>query len=139
MTTQNIMNNIILTNKVYTSASNIPNIGRGVFSKDIIKKGEMIEEAPFLEIPRDDISLLDESFLTHYYFFFGCNKERVALALGYGSLYNHSENPNAFFKIKAKEKAIEFKALRNIKGDEEVYVNYRGMDLRVKRPLWFEI
>lgn len=61
----------------------------------------------------------------------------VVLALGYGSLYNHSKSPNAKYQISKKEKTITFTVTRNIKKDEEIYINYKGSN-NPKTPLWFE-
>ncbi len=61
----------------------------------------------------------------------------MLLALGFGSMYNHSYQPNVAYKIKAKTKSIEFVALKNIKKNEEIVVNYiQGNTEKV--PLWFE-
>ncbi len=61
----------------------------------------------------------------------------VVLALGYGSLYNHSKNPNAKYQISKKEKTITFIATENITKDQEIYFNYKGSSSE-KAPLWFE-
>jgi hypothetical protein len=79
--------------------------------------------------------------LVTYFFYFGKNKERVALALGYGSLYNHSDNPNVIYKIKPKEMLIDFIAIKDIKKNSELTFNYYGKKRKVKnrKPLWFEV
>lgn len=115
------------SDKVYVTESKIPGAGRGVFARENIKKGEIIETCPMIEIFRDD--------LVTYLFFFGKNKKRSALALGFGSLYNHSDKPNTAYKIKPKEKTIEFSAMKDIVKDEEITFNYRGGS---KLKLWFE-
>lgn len=128
------------SDKVYIGKSKIPRAGRGVFAKIDIKKGEVIENCPFIEISEGEISNLESSTLISYLFFFGKNKKRAVFALGFGSIYNHSDKPNAKFKIKTKEKIIEFIALKHIKKDSEITFNYRGNGKRKnkKKPLWFE-
>lgn len=133
------MKNITASDNVYVGKSKIPNSGRGVFAKTDIKKGKIIESCPMIEIPKYDKSILNGSILVTYFFYFGKNKRRVALALGYGSIYNHSDKANAKFRIREKDLIIEFIALNDIKKNEEITFNYRGFRNSNKSPLWFEI
>ena len=48
----------------------------------------------------------------------------LAIALGFGSIYNHSYEPNATYKKKSESKVIDFVAIKGIKKDEEITVNY---------------
>lgn len=128
------MQKLFAPENVYVSKSGIPNAGRGVFAKRDIKKGEIIEKCPMIEVPKGDVSKLRESVLVTYFFYFGNKKERLALALGFGSLYNHSAKPNAVYKVKPKETVIEFIALKDIKKDSEITFNYSNLG-----PLWFEV
>jgi SET domain-containing protein len=123
--------------KIFVGESKISGAGRGVFAKRDIKKGEVIERAPYIEVPKHDTSKLNKSIFVEYFFYFGKNKDRIALALGFGSIYNHSAKPNAKFEIKVKEMIIEFAALADIKKDQEITLNYYGSAKR-KNPLWFE-
>jgi hypothetical protein len=132
---------ILTSDNVYIGKSAIPNAGRGVFARRDIKKGEIIERSPIIEVPKNDLSNLKESILVTYFFYFGKNKERLAMALGFGSMYNHSSKPNTTYRIKPKEMVIDFIALDDIKKDNEITFNYRnsGKPKDKKRPLWFEV
>ena len=71
--------------------------GRGVFARRPIEEGEIIERVPVIVIPADQVG--DDpgrNGLAGYVFAWG--RGTVALALGYGSLYNHSYEPNARYK-----------------------------------------
>jgi uncharacterized protein len=125
-------------NKIYIGKSKIPNAGRGVFAGCNIKKDEIIERCPVIEVSKYDTSNLTESILVTYFFYFGKNKERSAIALGLGSIYNHTYKPNAKFKIKQKDMAIDFIALENIKKGEEITINYYNGNPK-NSPLWFEV
>ncbi len=114
----------LYANKIYIKKSNIPKAGRGVFAIKTINKGELIEECPVIEIPLDDASNLKESALVNYFFYWGSNNERLAIALGSGSIYNHSYEPNATYKKYSRSKTIQFIAIRNIQKDEEITTNY---------------
>jgi len=63
----------------------------------------------------------------------------LVIALGFGSIYNHTYEPNATYKIKNTEKVIDFVALNDIKKDDEITVNYKYGNPKDKIPLWFEV
>ncbi len=131
------MNNL-LTNKIYISKSKIPNSGRGVFASVDIKKGELIERCPVIELSELDFESVNQTSLVNYIYYLGKNKDRLILVLGFGSLYNHSYQPNAVYKYKPKSKVIDFIALKGIKKDEEITVNY-NQGTKSEAPLWFEV
>lgn len=97
-----------------------PGRGRGVFAKIDIPKGTIFERVPLLVVDTDE---LEGSELMDYVFIWG--KKTVAIALGYGSLYNHSYKPNArYYDGPGRTKV--FLALRAIRAGEEILVNYNG-------------
>ena len=103
-----------------------PGKGRGVFATKAIEKGETIEVAPVLMVPWDDETFVLASFLQHYTFsvYGGSEKDDdfTAIALGYASLYNHSDKENADWRINTK--CIIVFATRNIKRGEEITIDY---------------
>ena len=108
--------------------------GRGVFARRAIRKGEVFETCPVLVVPAGAIEDYSTGF-GPYVFEWGEGK--VALALGFGSLYNHSYRPNARYNdVGPQTKA--FKALRDIAPGEEVTVNYNGEPAR-RRKVWFDV
>lgn len=120
--------------KIYILESKIPNSGKGVFASKNIKKGEIIEVAPILILEFSDFIDTKWNLLFEYYFWMD---DFVVLALGYGSMYNHSPNPNSKYKINSRTKTITFTASKDIKKDEEISFNYKK-SLKSKTPLWFE-
>lgn len=121
----------------YISDSKIPNAGRGVLAKINIKKGELIESCPVIQIPSNEASFINKSILVNYIYYLGKNKNKLTLVLGFGSIYNHSYSPNARYRKKQNEKTVDFIATQNIKKGEEITVNYKQGSLD-KTPLWFE-
>lgn len=99
---------------------NTPKKGRGVFAKEDIAEGVIIERVPILLVTWDEIA---DSELADYAFVY--NTKKAAVALGYGSMYNHSYNPNARYDDVGR-KAKVFSAIRDIKKGEEITVNYNG-------------
>ncbi len=133
------MKKLFASDKIYISQSKILNAGRGVYARHDIKKDEIIEKCPVIEVPEHDMANLRESFLVTYFFYFGKNKERLAVALGFGSIYNHTHKPNARYKIKHTENSIDFIALNDIKKDDEITINYNPGIPKNKSSLWFEV
>jgi len=135
-----MMKKILSSDQIYINRSKIKNSGRGVFASRDIKKGKIIETCPIIKVPKNDISNLKNSLLVTYFLYFGKNKERLAIMLGFGSIYNHSYEPNAKFRINSKENVIHFIALKNIKKDEEITFNYLNTkkNEKLNNPLWFE-
>ena len=121
---------------LYTADSELG--GRGVFTAINIAKGNMIEIAPVLVIPKDQVALLHQSVLHDYYFRWGENLEEGAIALGFGSLYNHSFWPNLTFELDFGNRTIDFYAYRDIAAGEELTFNYHGNE-EDTRPLWFDV
>ena len=125
--------------KIYISESNINKAGRGVFASKNINKNEIIEICPVILAPESDLANLDKSIFVNYFFYFGMKKEQLAIALGYGSIYNHSYSPNAKYKLSVREKTITFTSLKNINKGEEITFNYKLGNSNSKSPLWFEV
>src|SRR4051794_29562182 len=98
--------------------------GRGVFARRAIKKGEEIERVPVLVMPAKDVKH-GPDYTTLGTYCFVWQRGKVAVALGYGSLYNHSYRPNARYDDVGRQTKV-FSALRDIEPGEEVTVNYNG-------------
>jgi SET domain-containing protein len=110
--------------------------GRGVFARRAIREGEEIERVPVLVLPAaeaDDATGWDG--LVGYCFVWG--RGTLALALGYGSLYNHSYHPNARYEDEGRQTKV-FIALRDIQPGEEITVNYNG-DPADRAPVGFDV
>ena len=128
------MKKLFASGKVYIGKSRILNAGRGVYARCDIKKDEIIERCPVIEVPKDETSKLRESILVTYFFYFGRKKDRLGVALGFGSIYNHAYKPNATFKIKPREGVIDFVALNDIKKGTEITFNYYHVSPKDKSP-----
>jgi SET domain-containing protein len=99
-------------------------MGRGVFATAAIAEGETIESCPVICLPARQGDLAQQTVLQNYFFGFGRNQSQYAIALGYGSLYNHSADPNADFTQRQAEKDIIFRATRPIREGEQIFIDY---------------
>lgn len=122
--------------KVYLDTSTIINAGRGVFANTAIHTDETIEVCPVIVISRTDVEQARKTILRNYYFLWGKHKDQVAICLGFGSLYNHSYEPNATYDKHFDTHTIEFRALQAIRVGEEITVNYNFGNPDDKSPLW---
>lgn len=110
--------------------------GRGVFTSTFIPKGSVIELCPALIIPAKDVPKIHDTFLHDYYFLWG-DDGAAALALGFGSLYNHATDHNADYTMDYKNGTIDIFSIRAIQAGEEITINYfEGGDEVTER--WFE-
>lgn len=98
--------------------------GRGVFAKGRLLEGEVVEFAPVIILSRNEGRILLQTALGEHAFDLGRN--RVGVGLGYASLYNHSRSSNAEFESSLD--GIRIVALRDIRADEEITINYRWTD-----------
>lgn len=132
------MTKVTTSDKIYVDISRIPNSGRGVFARVDIKKDEIIERCPVIEVPPYDVANLSESVLNTYFYYLGKDKERVLITLGFGAIYNHTYIPNATYRERLNEGIVEFVAIKDISKDDEITVNYNSDSSGSKNPLWFE-
>jgi len=105
--------------------------GRGVFAARPFEPGEVIEDCPVLLVPASTIVDLG---LDGYCFEW--DEDRCAIALGYGSLYNHSWDPNARYDHDHEHDLVSYTAVRRIERGEEITINYTG-DPEGRTDLWF--
>ena len=75
-----------------------------------------------------------KTILEDYVFEYGAN--HTAILLGYGSLINHSYEPNATYDINFENHTFDFYAYTDIKAGEEILINYNGEEDNMD-PLWF--
>jgi SET domain-containing protein len=98
--------------------------GRGVFAGKLFKKGEIIEQCCIVELDRKDHYRFAGNILERYLFLWDKRKKSLALALGFGSLYNHSHEPNGSYTREIKKKILTFRARRDILPHEEISIHY---------------
>ena len=108
--------------KIYVDKS--PVHGWGVFAKEDIMEGEVFEECPVLTLPIEKGEVT--SLLIDYRFNWPqcVEYQEQVIALGNGSLYNHSENANAYWISNLENKTFQFISHREIKKGEEIFTWY---------------
>ena len=93
----------------------------GVFAKKDICINEVVEECPvviFDKLTRNYQEALSTGRS------FQWSDDNCVIALGYGSMYNHSEEPNAEFKSDYENEILSFIATKDIPAGAEVLISY---------------
>ncbi len=111
--------------------------GRGVFTGEDLDPGSLIEVCPVIVLPEKDLPVIHQTRLHDYYFLWEEDQRKCAIALGFGSLYNHAYRPNAHYVADYEGQTLDFYALRPIPAGSEITVNYNG-EPDVDTPVWFD-
>ena len=135
--------------------------GYGVFAKEFIKKGEILEECHLIEVlaaDQNDYTKL-QGDLSYYVFtwprpdmdeiisgdFGPSDIKKIVIPTGFGLVYNSSKDAygaNANW-IDTGENIFIFKAVKNINKDDEILINYsqflynRKLDINEKLYRWW--
>lgn len=117
--------------KPITEVRNVKGKGRGVFALRRIRANTIIEDCQliFADVPEGQAN----TFLGYT---FRVTRRKIALALGNGSLYNHSYDPNAYHFYDSKTKTMCIFADRDISPGEEITINYMGES---GEQVWFKV
>jgi SET domain-containing protein len=119
----------LFQNKIVVKKSSMH--GYGIFSVKNMKKGEKIEECYILLSKKGGDKGLED-------FYFDA-KGKYAIFTGFGSIYNHSDEPNADYTISIKNRIATVKATKAIRKGEEIFVSYgdewfKSRGLKPKQP-----
>ena len=119
--------------KIKVKKSKIHN--KGVFAKKNIRKNEVIEICNLIILNQKDTEIINKTSLYDYYF--SWNDKGSGIALGNGSLYNHSYEPNAKYEKNFITNTLRIVALKSITAGSEITVNYNG-NPKQKNKVWFD-
>jgi hypothetical protein len=111
--------------------------GKGVFTKERIPAGTVIEVSPVLVMSHEDKQFLNKTLLHDYIFDWGKEKDKCCMALGLIPIYNHDYESNCEYFMDFEEETIFIKTVRVIENGEELTINYNG-DYDNKTRVWFD-
>jgi hypothetical protein len=111
--------------------------GRGVFTNKFIFSGTLVEQAPVLVVPENQEEVMMNTVLSGY-LYHGWDGNRMALAFGMGSMFNHSYTPNVVFNYNVEKNQIDYYSWTDIRPGDELVINYNGAP-EDKTPVWFEV
>ena|ERR1700756_2917227 len=115
--------------------------GRGVFALQAFRAGDVIEVCPVVifETPSEAMPEVIDRLMFDWEVL--ANRPGTdALALGYGSLYNDDNPANMRYEAIPAEAVLRFIAVRDIKYNEELTINYsaRGGGATWHDDNWFD-
>jgi len=105
----------------------VPTMGLGVFTTKYVSRGEVLEECKLLTLPVNEGDM-SSTILMDYRFNYpaGANPfKSMVVALGYGSLYNHSNSPNVIWENHPNRSDIFiYRAITDIPPNKQCFVYY---------------
>ena len=113
------------------------NRGRGVFTTEPIAANTVIEIAPVIVVNALDRANLEKTLLYDYIFEWGEDSKMAAVALGYISIYNHSNKPNCAYEMDFEHETISITTLTAIAQGAELFINYMHPEGPSSDPVWF--
>lgn len=113
------------SSQIYVADSRIDGAGLGVFAARSFTAGEPVEIAPAVFVPESETERRSD-FISDYSVLLDdeAGGEIIAVMLGYGSIYNHSESPSLSLDLCLPERAAIFTALRDVEAGEELTISY---------------
>ncbi len=112
--------------------------GRGVYTTIELNKGDLIEICPIIKFPQGQLEHIDKSVLFDYYFLWEEDGYQGCVALGYGSIYNHSSEPNAIVIFDYTDSTIKIECSQKVNIGDELLIDYTGDGIRTEDQLWFK-
>ena len=115
------IDNIIETgfiSKNYLDKSSLDGAGYGIFTSVDYKEGDIVEVNPFREYTENYSGLEAYRHGSHL------TTGKHLLVLGNGSMLNHNENENLVHYYMKNKKFYVYRAKRDIKKGEELFINY---------------
>lgn len=110
-----------------------PDKGRGIYASQDLKPGTLIDISPVLLLndaeyygggKEGEGKGVEGSCLRGYVFTWRGKEKGFALALGMGSLFNHSIVPNVSFELNRSAYTIQYKTFKSVKEGEELCIFY---------------
>ena len=123
--------------KPYLFVDQTATMGRGVFTRERIPAGTVIELSPVIVMSKEDRQHLDRTLLHDYIFVWGKQKDKCCMALGLIPIYNHSYKSNCEYFMEFEDETILVKTVRVIEKGEELTINYNG-DWNDTTKVWFD-
>lgn len=116
--------------------------GYGIFAKKMIEEGEMIEQMKLLRLGWRSNYLHDPVLKDYVWANKHCTCDDCQahgspqyIALGLGSLYNHSDQPNTEQTLDFNAEIMTIRAKQPIAEGQEIFVNY-GQKYWLVRDFW---
>lgn len=99
----------------------INKMGYGIFASEFISKDTIIEVSKLLLLTKPSLPK-QVSLLKNY--FFNYDSKTSAIALGYGSIYNHTDDGMQTVDYTVKKNVMVYKTIKDVKKYQQLTINY---------------
>jgi SET domain-containing protein len=113
------MHDIFIDKRLYVANSPMKDAEWGVFTDSFIAKGTTIEIARTLKLKNEHL-FQDGNMLNDYVF--KLDDKHSLLALGFGSLFNHSDKPLVSYRV--TDGKVFYYTLQDIFPNDEITISY---------------
>ena len=113
------MQNIFIDKRLFVAKSPMKDAEWGVFTDSFIPKGTTIEIARTLKLKNEHL-FQDGNIMNDYVF--KLDDKHSLIALGFGSLFNHSENPLVSYKV--TDGKVFYYTLQDVFPNDEITISY---------------
>lgn len=103
-------------------------MGRGVFTTNTIKKGDIVATCEILELSEKDTAIVNSTDLQYYTF--KLDMKRDCLVMGLGEIFNHSDNANVSYKLvqiheeHGSRLVMQYRATMDINANAQLFIDY---------------
>ena len=105
-----------------------------MFAAEDIAAGEVVETAPVIVVPAEDIAALEGTPLRDHWYGWTDDGD-AAVAFGHASFYNHEDDPSCEYEAHDVLDALVVRARRPVAKGEELTIDYTGGGVN---DLWFD-
>jgi len=113
------MLDIFIDKRLFVKKSPMKDAEWGVFTDSFIPKGTTIEIARTLKLKNEHL-FQDGNIMNDYVF--KLDDKHSLIALGFGSLFNHSENPLVSYKV--TDGKVFYYTLQDVFPNDEITISY---------------
>ena len=101
--------------------SAIPNSGLGVYTDRDFNMDDIVEVAPIVRVQTNYL-FQENNILNDYIFRDPYDNDYKIVALGFGSMYNHKDDPNMRYFY--QDGKMIYQAIKPIKAGDELFISY---------------
>lgn len=105
-----------------------------MFARKAIGEGHVVEVAPVIVVPADEIEALEATSLRDHWYGWTDDGD-AAIAMGHASFYNHADDPTCRYEAADDQDSLVVIARRAVAAGEELTIDYTGGGVN---QLWFE-
>jgi hypothetical protein len=115
----------------------VEGMGRAIIAERDVKAGEVVTNCELLVLSPEDTIKVNQTDLKWYTFVFNAETKQDCLVMGDGEIFNHDDNANVEYSLVNwdNRKLMQFKAVKDIKRGEQLFINYSADESSLENVL----